>query len=483
MKFVGTSAAQYAVRLVLVGDDEYARLSETVLYKRFLGTVKSVVSSNRKDRQGQDCSPRLVRAMGRWTLAALILNSMIGSGIFGLPSILAGLVGRDSRWAFLVGGIGIGIIMACFAEVASGFDQSGGAYLYTRKAFGRFVGIEIGWITWLARLAAGAAGANLFVSYLAEFWPGAGVGLTRTLIITLLLAVLTVINYCGVKQGAGFSNLFTVAKLLPLIVFIVIGMFYLMLSGRAALLQSPIAHDSVNWLQALVLVVFAYGGFEGAVVSMGEVKNPQRDAPFGLFAALFASVSVYTLIQVIVIGVLPNPVAADRPLAAAAQQFVGKIGAWVMSGIALVSVYGNLSASMLAMPRLPFAMSEHGDLPQLFAAVHPRFRTPHLAILVWAGMWWILSIAGSFGWNARLSVVVRLLSYATVCASLMKLRGQPSNQPRFCLPAGRVVSITGVCLSLILVLRIGRAELELIAATFSLALLNWLWVLRRDREY
>jgi amino acid transporter len=156
----------------------------------------------------QDKQSSLVRAMGRWTLVALVINSIIGSGIFGLPSLVWRLVGSAAPWAYLLAGAGMGVIMACFAEVASRFSDAGGPYLYARAAFGRFFGIEMGWVLWLVRLSAAAAAANLFVVYLAEFWSAAHEPVARAVVLTALLGVLATINYRGVKSGARMSNIF-----------------------------------------------------------------------------------------------------------------------------------------------------------------------------------------------------------------------------------------------------------------------------------
>src|SRR4051812_45118164 len=172
-------------------------------------------------------SPTLVRAIGRWSLAALTINCIIGSGVFGLPSVIAGTLGNASPFAWLFAAAATGLVMACFAEVASRFDQSGGVYLYTRTAFGRTFGIAIVWLGWLARLTAAAANANLFVVYLHEFWPGANSPLARFIVLTLLLGLLTAVNYIGVKKGAIQSNLFTAAKLLTLVGFIAAGLLFI----------------------------------------------------------------------------------------------------------------------------------------------------------------------------------------------------------------------------------------------------------------
>src|SRR6202158_488639 len=165
----------------------------------------------------------LVRGIGRWSLAALAVNSVIGSGIFGLPATVAGLLGKRSVVAVLIAGAAMGVIMACFAEVASQFSEAGGPYLYARAAFGRLLGILVGWMLYLAQTAAPAANANLFVIYLAEFWPGAKDPSRRCAILTLLVGLLALINIRGARQGTAVSNVFTVAKILPLLMVVLAG--------------------------------------------------------------------------------------------------------------------------------------------------------------------------------------------------------------------------------------------------------------------
>lgn len=421
----------------------------------------------------------LVRAIGRWSLAALVVNSVIGSGVFGLPSVLAGLVGPASPLAVLLAGCVMAVILACFAEVASQFDQAGGTYLYARVAFGRLMGLEVGWMLWLAQIAAPAANANLFVIYLGEFWPRATDPVPRFLILTMLVGLLALVNYRGVRAGAQVSNLFTVAKLLPLAIVSVSGAFYL-LRVHPAVAMGPSSAGTAGWLKAMLLLLFAYGGFETALTPMSEAKNPQRDTVFGLFTALVTCTLLYSVIQWVVVGVLPDAAHSQRPLADAARAVLGGSGAALIAVGALISCYGYLSAKVLAVPRITLAMADEGDFPSPFAAIHPRFRTPYFSILVFALLVWLLALVGSFAWNLTLSALARLFYYAVGCAALPVLRRKQPEAAQFRLPGGEGFAILGVLICLVLATRVDFSGSLILVATIGVALVNWL-VVRRPR--
>lgn len=407
-----------------------------------------------------------------------MVNSIIGSGIFGLPSLITRQIGSAGPLAWVAAAVFSAIIMLCFAEVASRFTETGGPYLYARVAFGRFTGILMGWLTWLVRLASAAANANLFIIYLAEFWIQAQSPLPRVLVLTALIGMLTAINYWGVNAGTQLSNVFTVAKLLPLLVFILLGGMYLVSHHQPVQIGfSNTGHGS--WLDAMILMIFAYGGFEGALLPMGEAKDPRRDAPFALIAALVICAVVYTLVQVVVMGALANSAASDRPLAAAAHVFMGEVGTTFISVGALLSIYGYLSSMLLNTPRLTFALAERGDFPQVFAAIHPRFRTPYVSIVVFAALLWVLAFTGSFQWNVVLSAVARLFYYGIVCAALIVLRRRAPGEARFRLPAGPLLAVFGIGMCIVFLTAMQRSSFYVLLLVALIAFLNWLWASRR----
>ena len=423
-------------------------------------------------------SEGLVRAIGRWSLAALVVNCIIGSGVFGLPSVLASLLGRASVLAVALGAMAMAIIMACFAEVASRFSHTGGPYLYAQEAFGRFMGIQVAWLVWFVRLASCAANANLFVIYLGEFWPNATHPAMKLAILTLLIGILAAINFRGVKAGTHVSTSFTIAKLASLLFVTLAGAFYL-LTKHPALSSVGLNPRGTQWARAFVLLIFAYGGFEAALISAGEAKNPRRDLPFGLFSALITCAFIYGAIQWVVVGVLPDPSHSERPLADVARLAIGRSGAALTALGALFSIYGYLSGNVLTTPRLTFALAERGDFPSAFALVHPRFRTPYFSILIFALLAWLLALFGTFAGNATLSAGSRLFYYGVVCAAVPALRRKETEPPLFQLRYGTLIGIAGTLLCAALLTQIEYNKTLILLAAVLVGFFNWLAVRRR----
>src|SRR5262245_1274168 len=387
----------------------------------------------------------LVRGIGRWDFVSLTINAIIGAGIFGLPSRIYGLTGGWSALAYLVCAGLITLIALCFAEVGSRFAETGGPYLYARVAFGSVIGFEVGWLLWLARVTAFAALCNLLLGYLSFFWPAAGSGWTRALIVTLVVIALTVINVIGVRKAALVGNLFTIGKLTPLLLFIVAGLFLLSPEPFTA----PAAPSYSGFSMAVLLLVFAFSGFEMAVIPAGEIRDPRRHIAFAMLTAIGVATLVYIMVQVVCIGALPGLADSERPLVDASRRFLGAAGASVVSVGAIISVTGTLNAAMLAGPRILFAMAEQGQLPQVLAATHRRFRTPHIAILTSAVVMLVLTLQGTFISALTISTVTRLLVYIATSTALPVLRFRnDAPSPRFSAPAGAAVAVMAAALSL-----------------------------------
>lgn len=387
----------------------------------------------------------LVRGIRQWDLIGVVVNSIIGAGIFVLPAKAFGLIGPYSLIAFVICAFVVVLIVLCFAEVSSRFTDTGGPYRYARVAFGPAVGFQVGWMNWIARISAYATNCNLLVVYLSFFFPAAGSGVRRALVITILTVILTVINYLGVRDATVTSNFFTVAKLLPLLLFIVTGLFFLTPANFTLGAYPAVGSFST----AVLLLVYAFTGFENAGVPAGEIVNPRRSVPIAILVAIAAVAVIYILIQVVCIGTLPNLGKTQRPLAEAASNFLGSIGASIIAVGAITSVIGNLNVNILTTPRIPFAMSLEGELPQRLSAVHERFRTPHIAILVTAGLMLALTLSSSLIYALTVSTIARLLAYAATCAALPRLRYKKDAPPAmFVMPGGIVISVAAVLLSL-----------------------------------
>jgi amino acid transporter len=421
--------------------------------------------------------PVLVRSIGRWSLAAMVLNNIIGTGVFILPGTIGAQLGWMSVVAWIVAALLTVALMLCFAEVASRFTAAGGAYLFTRAAFGPFVGLQIGWLTYFSRAVTAALQANVFATYLAEVWPRAGTRLGSVLATTLFIGFLTAINLRSVRSGARTSTVLAGIKLASLFAFGVLGLIWI--AGHDAPTPLPAAPTLGGWLGAILLLLFAYSGYESALIPAGEATNPRRDSPFALFLGLGLVTVVYLAAQITVLATLPDPGATNRPLAASVRAMLGETGAIVISIAALISVYGWLAANLLAAPRLSMAMAERGDLPRVFAHVHPVFRTPWVSILTFGLLSWVLANQAGLLQNLGLSAVSRLFIYGGVCAALPVLRRRERagngvvGPALFHAPVGTALAVFCVMLSIVLATRMTVREIIIMLALFVLATLWW----------
>ncbi|MBI1747486.1 MAG: amino acid permease [Acidobacteria bacterium] len=390
-------------------------------------------------------SEKLVRAVGLFGLTAIALNGMIGSGIFVLPATVAKILGPASPLAYLVSGMAVVLIVLCFAEVGSMFERAGGPYVYAREAFGSFIGFEVGWMFLLARLTATAAISNAFTAYLGFFWPALAGGAGRIASITVALTALAWVNMRGVRFGAWTVNFLTVGKLVPMLFFIIAGLFLVDLRPQTF----PLVINTAALRQAGLVLIFAFGGFEFASVPSEEVINPRRNLPLALMAAIGITVILYLFIQIVAFGALPELASATAPLATAAQRFLGSMGAAVMTLGAILSTTGTNSATLLVGPRVFYVLARDGRLPAVLARVHPRFRTPYVSIALFAVMAWILAVFGSFAQLAAVSAIARLLYYITTCLSVPILRRKmPQAERAFKLLGGPLIPGAAVAISL-----------------------------------
>jgi len=419
-----------------------------------------------------------IRSIGRGAMTGLVINSIIGSGIFGVPSELTRLLGRASPIAMIFAALGVAIIMAAITEVASQFSEPGGPYLYVRATFGRFLGLQIGWFWLLTMIASGAASANLFVLYLGSLVPSVAHGWARALMLTAVVAVPTVVNYRGVRSGANLSSVLVVAKLLPLGLLIVLGVTRFGHEFQVIHVSEITSPGWTPWLNAFLLLLMAYGGFENTLAPMGEIKEPRRTVPFGLAAGLLVSAIVYALLQFVTVATIGTK-ATNRPLADAASVLLGNGGAMFVSVAIMISTYGWIAGGLLNAPRAPYAFSEQGDLPSSFRRLHPQYHTPSVAILCYGALVWILALTGTFLWVAAVIGGSAAVQYAGMCAALIRLRRNNPQAQALRMPWGNALAVIGILICVLLLSRLQFRQVLLMGVTALLAAANWWWAAHR----
>ncbi len=391
----------------------------------------------------------LRRDLTRTAIGLLVVNGLIGAGIFGLPSEAARLVGGFSPWLFVICGIVMATVMVSFAQAASYFDATGGPILYTWTAFGPFVGFQTGWILYVGRATSIAANVNLLATYLGSLIPGADAGPGRLAVLVLTIVVFTAINFVGVKSSVGTIAAITIVKLAPLVVLIAVGVTWI--RGDAVVPDGLPTYSSFG--EAMLLVVYAFIGFEGALIPAGETRQPERSIPIALLATGLATTVLYVLVQSVAASVLPDLASSKRPLADAAGVIFGAVGVLAVTVGAAVSILGNTAASMLTAPRMTYAMARYGTLPAPLAAVHARFLTPHVSIVLYGVLTLGLALSGTFAWLAGMSSLARIIGYGLCIATLPRLKARFGDRPgALRLPGGMLIPILAffVCVWLVM---------------------------------
>jgi APA family basic amino acid/polyamine antiporter len=411
---------------------------------------------------GASEGPGLRRALGKWDLTAIGVNQVIGSAIFLLPADVAVRVGTWGPLAFLAVGLLSLSIALCFAETGSRYDSTGGPILPARDAFGRFVGFEVGWMLWFARVTSHASVVNGLTLALGFYWPALAAGIPRMVTIVALTIVLTWINVRGVKQSSWVVNALTIGKLAPLAIFILVGIWYIDPSNLTPL--PPVTREQVS--SALILLIFAYGGYEVTGILAGESKDPRKDVPFAFVAAILIVATIMSLTSLVATGVLSDVGATRTPLADGAALFLGAAGAALISAGSVVSMAGNNMGQLLNGSRTLFALAESRDLPRWFGYVHPGFRTPSNAILFSAVVAIVLALTGSFVTLAAVSAIARLVMYVAVCIAVLVLRKR-AGRAQFTIPFGPVIPILASVVSFGILA--GATQAQLIAGAAALA--------------
>ncbi len=419
-------------------------------------------------------APTALRVVSRWQIVALALNDVIGSGIYLLPAAAALLLGGASIGAVVVAGVAVLLVVLCFAEASSHFDQPGGAYLYAREAFGDFIGFEVGWMTWLARVASVASLAAGFAQALGYLWPAADGGAGRVVAIVVPTLVLTALNLIGVRSGVRTAVVLVVGKLVPLAFFVFVGWRF---TSADTLAAQPAGSGDLG--AAALLLLYAYAGFENTTAPAGEYRDPRRDLPFALLVHIAVITTLYVTIQWIALATLPDAGASGTPLADAARRFGGPAAGLLLTVGATLSILGTQSNTILIGPRYLYALARDGYGPRALARLHPRFRTPAAALVLQVGLALPLALTGSFARLAMLSVVARLATYFGTIAAVPVLRRR-ATPGAWRLPGGLAIPLAAAVVTAGLAASATRGHL--LAATAALLVGALLFRWRRSGE-
>lgn len=399
-------------------------------------------------------APALRRAVSRWEIVGLSVNDVIGSGVYLLPAGAAAILGYASIGAVGLAGFAVFLLVLCFAEAGSYFDRPGGAYVYTREAFGELAGFEVGWMTWVARVSSIASLSAGFAQAVGYLWKGAAdPGWRNWTAIAVPLLILTAINFVGVKSGVRAAVFLAISKTLPLLIFIGAGVFY----ATWAQASSVAAPPDRKWGEAALLLLFAYAGFENTAAPAGEFKNPRRDVPFALLTQIAIVTLIYTAVQWVALGTLPGVADSKTPLADAAHLFLGGWGGWLLTLGAVVSILGTNSNTVLSGPRYLYAIMRDrasrrglGRIAAAISWVHPRFRTPAVALVLQTAIALPLALTGTFTGLAKLSVVARLATYLGTALAVPVLRRKFAGAPSAMrLPLGPAIPIAAALLCVV----------------------------------
>ena len=362
--------------------------------------------------------PALIRAIRGRGIALIVINSMVGAGIFALPGSVGAVAGSLSPWLFVAIGVLFITIVLSFAELASYFRDSGGPVLYAQTAFGPLAGFSSGWLLYISRLAAFAANTNAMAAYLGAMWPWVGSGVGRVTFMSVVCVGLVAANYVGVRDGIRTLAVFTFLKITPIVILVLLGLKEV--TGDTLLPDSMPTIDDFGGLT--LLIIYAFIGFEVATVVSGETKNPTKTLPRALVATVAGTSVLYCLIMLVFVAVIPEGSREGSSLSDVARELAGPIGAVVIALTAVFSIGGNLASNMLSMPRLSFALGEQGMLPAWFARIHPRFSTPGNSVIVFGAVALLLALPGTFATLAAAASLARICSYMLSIAGLPLIR-------------------------------------------------------------
>ena len=383
----------------------------------------------------------LLRVVGRWDMVALVINGIVGAGIFGLPAKVHALLGAWGVFAIVACAALMGLIVLCFAEVSSRFTRTGGPYAYTDDAFGPFTAFVVGWLLWLARVTGLCAISAVLVEYLSLFFPSLAGNVPRALFLTAIIGSLAALHIRGTRGVTKFGGAITIAKLAPLLIFVIVGLP----SVNWQHVSFDVLPTRASFSSGVLLLGFALVGWENAAIAAGDIRDPRRDTPFALLFGLTLVAALYVGIQLVCAGTLPGLASSQRPLADAAMQFMGPAGATLIVAGAAISILGTLNAGVLVLSRIPYAMAESKQLPGALARLHPVYRTPVLSIVVSCGIVLLLTLTRGHIYLLTISTISRLFVFAVTIVALPVFRRRATAAPAlFSLPGGMTIPVVAL---------------------------------------
>lgn len=388
--------------------------------------------------------PTLCRVMGRRDLIAVGINQVIGGAIFLVPGPIAAQLGNWSPFGFVLAGLTMLLVALCYAETGSRFRETGGAYLYSRVAFGRFIGFEVGWMQWFMRVSSQAAIVSGLASTILYYWGAAYGGWGKALLVVLITVLIGYLHTRGIRESTRAIAFFTIGKLVPLLAFVVTGLF--LIDWRRLSSFPAVTPDQA--MTAGLMLVFAYGGFETVAVISGEARDPRHDLVYALIATMLSVTVLMSLVQLVYVASLPGGTNSETPIADSARVLMGWVGAVVIGAGSLVSMFGNNVGSSLAASRMLFSFAENGDAPEAFGRVNSRYRTPTVAIWFSTTVTIILAISGSFALIAGVSALARLVTYTAVSVAALTLRSSGFPPAAFVLPFGPTIPVAALAVTL-----------------------------------
>jgi amino acid transporter len=423
---------------------------------------------------------KLIRSVGSFGIALLAINAMMGAGIFTLPSIVVSRVGTISPWLFLLVGLAVITIVLTFGRLASFFTDSGGPILYANSAFGPLVGFSTGWILYISRIAAFGANSNALTTYLGTIWPWVNSSTGRSIVISTICMGLTWINYVGVKDSLKALTLFTLLKLTPIFLLIIIGLKNI---SPEIFLDADL--PDINGLgPTILLLIYAFVGFESATYVSGESTDPKKSLPKAMIQSVIFIAIFYFLISLVYVSAVPSGNENENTLVSLGESLLGSIGVVTITLAAVFSIGGNLASMMLAVPRLTFSLSEKNLLPKWFGNIHKRYKTPNNSILFFGLLTLIFALSGSFVFLVIASSLTRLLSYiASICALpfIVKKADEKTKSQSFNLLGGYTIPAIAlaVCLWITAQSNLDAWKLTLLLLSFGLILF---YVARRNHK-